>query len=82
MNMLWVSSDVPFDKMYGGTIDISTRIQVVAEAGINVHLVCFSKGAVSNEGLEKLEKYCSSVNIIMRPKKYPYILHPSRPYSV
>ena len=82
MNMLWISSDVPFDKMHGRTIDISTRIQVVAEAGINVHLVCFSKGAVSNEGLEKLEKYCSSVNIIKRPKKYPYILHPSCPYSV
>jgi len=81
MNILWITPDIPFDKMYGGNIDISTRIQAVAEAGANVHLVCYNKGPISDNARDMLRKYCVSVNIIDRPKNIIYLLHPSRPYS-
>jgi glycosyltransferase involved in cell wall biosynthesis len=81
MNILWVAPDVPFHKRYGGSSDISARIESMAKYGHKIHLVCFSKEPVDQHIHKDIEKICASVNIIQRPSAFLYILNPKRPYS-
>jgi glycosyltransferase involved in cell wall biosynthesis len=82
MNILWVTPDVPLYKQYGGSLDISARIEFVAKCGHKIHLISFAKEPVDKQVQQKLSVYCASINIIQRPRISLQILHPKRPYSV
>jgi len=81
MNILWVTPDVPFHKQYGGSADISARIEYAAQCGHKIHLISFAKEPVDQHVHKNIEKFCSSVNIIQRPSNYLRILNPTIPYS-
>lgn len=53
-----VSFNVPLPADYGGVIDVFYRIKALAEAGVDIHLHCFTYGRTKNE---ELERYCSEV---------------------
>ena len=77
MNILWVTPDVPFHKQYGGSADISARIEYAAQCGHKIHLISFAKEPVDQHVHKNIEKFCSSVNIIQRPSNYLRILNPT-----
>lgn len=81
MNILWVTPDVPFYKQYGGSLDISARMEFVSQCGHRIHLISFTKEPLSEEVLERLNGYCARVDIIQRPKISMHMLHPLLPYS-
>ena len=73
-----ISFDVPYPADYGGVIDVYYKIKSLFNAGINIHLHCFSYG---REKAMILEKYCVSVNyyprklgIIQNISTTPYII--------
>jgi len=81
MNILWVTPDVPFHKQSGGSLDISARIEFAAQCGHKIHLISFAKEPVDQQVHQKLEKICTSVNILQRPSIFLPILNPKRPCS-
>ena len=58
-----VSFNVPWPANYGGVIDVYYRIKALAEAGVKVHLHCFTYGRSEAPELERL---CASVHYYRR----------------
>jgi glycosyltransferase involved in cell wall biosynthesis len=53
-----VSFDVPFPPNYGGVMDVFYKLVWLKQAGVRVHLHCFTYG---REPSPELEKYCEKV---------------------
>jgi len=73
-----VSFNVPLPANYGGVIDVFSRIKALAEAGVAIHLHCFTYGRPQNE---KLERYCSEVCYYKRNMS-PLLIFGSTPFIV
>lgn len=58
-----VSFDVPWPPDYGGVIDVFYKIKTLSEAGIRIHLHCFTGERKPDK---KLEELCFSVNYYPR----------------
>lgn len=81
MNILWITPDVPFHKQYGGSLDISARMEFVSQCGHKIFLISFAKEPLDQEVLERLKGHCAGVNIIQRPRISLHMLNPLLPYS-
>ena len=73
-----VSFNVPLPADYGGIIDVFYRLKSLGEAGVKIHLHCFTYGRSEASGLEQ---YCEEVRYYRRDtslcKKFsrrPYIV--------
>jgi hypothetical protein len=70
-----ISFDVPYPADYGGVIDVFYKIVSLYNAGIKIHLHCFTKKRLPQN---ELNKYCASVNYYKRQKTFsfatPYIV--------
>ncbi len=73
-----ISLDIPFPVDYGGVVDPFYKLQALSEAGIKIHLHCFSRGRPE---APELNQYCVEVNYYIREKghrafsnKLPYIV--------
>ena len=70
-----ISFDVPWPANYGGVIDVFYKIAALYDAGIKIHLHCFTKERLPQN---ELNKYCVSVNYYNRKKSFsfntPYIV--------
>lgn len=78
MHLHIVSFNVPYPADYGGVIDVFYRIKTLYEAGVKVHLHCYTYGrAVALE----LERYCVEVNYYKRETTLKHALQ-RRPYIV
>jgi glycosyltransferase involved in cell wall biosynthesis len=53
-----ISLDVPYPADYGGVIDIFYKIKCLYEAGIKIHLHCFTQGRPPQD---ELDNYCEQV---------------------
>lgn len=73
-----VSFNVPYPADYGGVIDVFYRIKALAEAGVKVHLHCYSYGRPPAPELEQL---CHTVYYYRRDTS-PLRLLDKRPYIV
>jgi len=63
MHLHLVSFNVPYPPDYGGIIDVFYKIKALHDAGVKIHLHCFSYGrGKANE----LKQYCASVNYYQR----------------
>ena len=80
MNLLWICDDVPFARMYGGSIDLSNRVQGVARRGHRIHLLAWSRDAVGPEVHAKLRSLTTAFAIVTRPRGMKFALSPV-PYS-
>lgn len=60
-----VSLDVPWPADYGGAIEIFYTIKALHQAGIKIHLHCFTKGKLPQD---ELKKYCVEVYYYQRKK--------------
>ncbi|MCB8965151.1 MAG: glycosyltransferase [Bacteroidales bacterium] len=58
-----VSFNVPSPPNYGGVIDVFYKIKALHEAGVMVHLHCFSYGRTATN---ELKEYCASINCYAR----------------
>lgn len=72
-----VAFDVPYPADYGGVIDVWGRVKALSEAGIHIHLHCYTKG---RSPVEILSQYCQSVHYYPRKTgvsgfsfRYPYM---------
>ena len=81
MNILWITPDVPFYKQYGGSLDISARMEFVSQSGHRIYLISFAKETLDQSVLERLKGYCAGVNIIQRPRISLHALNQNLPYS-
>jgi hypothetical protein len=77
-NLNIITLNVPYPPDYGGMIDTFHRIRLLNEAGVGIHLHCFSYGRSHSPELELL---CRSVKYYPRKKGYlhqvshlPYIV--------
>lgn len=73
-----VAFDVPFPPDYGGVIDIYYKVKALAEAGVKVHLHCYTYGRPEQSELEDL---CYSVNYYRR-KVFKNPIYSKKPYIV
>ena len=73
-----ISLDVPFPADYGGVIDIFYKIKWLSEAGIKIHLHCFSNGRPPRD---ELDEYCEEVFYYKR-KNFLQALPLTRPYMI
>lgn len=74
-----VSFNVPLPADYGGVIDVFYRIKALCEAGIKIHLHCFTYG---RQEAPELNRYCTEVqyyrratNILRMVSGRPYIVY-------
>lgn len=81
MNILWITPDVPFNKQYGGSLDISARMEFASRCGHRIYLIGFTKEPLREEVWERLNEYCAGVNIIQRPRISLHMANPLLPYS-
>lgn len=58
-----VSLDVPWPADYGGVIEIFYTIKALHQAGVKIHLHCFTKGRTPQE---ELQQYCTEVRYYQR----------------
>lgn len=58
-----VSFNVPLPADYGGIIDVYYRMKSLAEAGVKIHLHCFTYGRAE---ASELERYCVEVRYYRR----------------
>jgi len=73
-----VSFDVPFPPNYGGVIDVFYKLKALKNAGVRIHLHCFTYG---REEAEILNGLCEEV--IYYPRKTGFLsAMMSRPYIV
>ena len=77
-----ISFDVPYPPNYGGVRDVFTRIKLLSEHGVQIHLHCFAYG---REKQERLSDYCCEVNYYRRNRSVfmhcglrPYIVRSRR----
>ena len=77
-----VSFTIPYPPNYGGVIDVYYKIKALYEAGVKVHLHCFT---YDRKETGPLEEYCAE--ILLYPRKegflssfsqYPYIVQSRR----
>lgn len=73
-----VSFNVPWPADYGGVMDVYYRLRALCEAGIKVHLHCFTYGRPSAPELEHL---CASVDYYWRDMSFLKQLE-KRPFIV
>ena len=73
-----VSFNVPFPADYGGVIDVYYRIRALSEAGVQIHLHCYTYGRQSAPELEAL---CHEVHYYRRDTS-PLRMLGRRPYIV
>ncbi|MEO7264716.1 MAG: glycosyltransferase [Ferruginibacter sp.] len=71
-----ISFDVPYPADYGGVIDVYFKIKTLHEAGIKVHLHCYTKKEMEQPALGKI---CASVHYYPRKRNavsflLPYIV--------
>lgn len=70
-----ITFDVPYPADYGGVIDVFYKIVSLYNAGIKIHLHCFTKNRLPQN---ELNKYCASVNYYQRQNAFsfttPYIV--------
>lgn len=78
MHLHIVSFNVPWPADYGGVIDVFYRIKALSEAGVRIHLHCYTYG---RQPAFELERYCDEV-IYYRRKTCPRKLFTRRPYIV
>lgn len=60
-----VSFNVPLPANYGGVIDMFYRLKALAEAGVKIHLHCFTYG---RQPQPELNDYCVEVNYYRRSR--------------
>jgi len=73
-----ISFDVPWPADYGGVIDVFYQIKALVEAGVKVHLHCFTYGRAQ---ADELAQVCESVHYY--PRKTGWISNLSRtPYII
>jgi hypothetical protein len=58
-----ISFDIPFPANYGGVIDVFYKIRALHEAGVKIHLHCFT---YNREPAPELEKYCTEIHYYPR----------------
>lgn len=58
-----VSFNVPWPADYGGVIDVFYRLKALSEAGIKIHLHCFTYGRPETP---QLKRYCEEVHYYRR----------------
>lgn len=58
-----ISFNIPYPADYGGVIDVFYRLKALCEAGIKVHLHCFTYG---RDKSDVLNEFCESVNYYPR----------------
>jgi Glycosyl transferases group 1 len=58
-----VCFDIPFPADYGGVIDIFCKIKSLYNAGVKIHLHCFTK---NRRPQSELNKYCETVHYYQR----------------
>ncbi|MBS1495452.1 MAG: mannosyltransferase [Bacteroidetes bacterium] len=63
-----ISFDVPYPADYGGVIDVFYKLVALYEAGIKIHLHCFTKARLPQN---ELNKYCVAVYYYKRKKSMP-----------
>lgn len=61
-----VCLDIPYPADYGGVVDLFYKIKSLHQAGIKIHLHCFTS---TRKPQEELNKYCESVQYYQRKKK-------------
>lgn len=74
-----VALDVPWPADYGGVIEIFYTIKALHQAGVKIHLHCFTKGRMPQQ---ELAQYCEDVHYYQRKTnlagfslKLPYIVY-------
>ena len=78
MHLHIVSFNVPYPADYGGVIDVFYRVKTLYEAGVQVHLHCYTYGRPE---AKELERYCVEVNYYRRETTLGHAMH-KRPYIV
>lgn len=73
-----VSFNVPLPADYGGVIDVFYRLKALSEAGVRIHLHCFTYG---RPAVPELERYCEEVHYYRRDTS-PLRMLGRRPYIV
>lgn len=73
-----ISHEIPWPASYGGVMDLFYKIRSLHEAGVSVHLHCFTRG---EKDCGDLKKYCSSIDLYPR-KKWSSFNHLHLPYIV
>lgn len=73
-----VSFNVPLPANYGGVIDVFYRLKALSEAGVRVHLHCFTYGRPE---VAELERYCVEVRYYRRDMS-PLRMLDRRPFIV
>jgi len=58
-----VCLDIPYPADYGGVVDLFYKIKSLQQAGIKIHLHCFTK---DRKPQEELNKYCETVHYYQR----------------
>lgn len=71
-----VSFNVPWPANYGGVIDVYYRVKALHDAGVRVHLHCYTYGRPQ---AKELEQWCDEVFYYRRDTK-PWNLLGRRPY--
>lgn len=78
MHLHIVTLNVPYPADYGGVIDMFYRIKALHEAGVKIHLHCYTYG---RPPATELNRYCVEVNYYRR-QTCPSKLLTRRPYIV
>ena len=73
-----VSFNVPLPADYGGVIDVFYRIKALSDAGIKIHLHCFTYG---RKEVPELNRYCTEVHYYRRATTILRMVS-GRPYIV
>ncbi|MFM6926348.1 MAG: mannosyltransferase, partial [Ferruginibacter sp.] len=60
-----VCLDIPYPADYGGVVDLFYKIKSLHQAGIKIHLHCFTKDRTPQD---ELNKYCETVQYYQRKK--------------
>ncbi len=58
-----ITHDVPWPADYGGVVDLFYKLKALHQAGVKIHLHCFTQG---REPQVELEKYCEEVSYYPR----------------
>jgi glycosyltransferase involved in cell wall biosynthesis len=58
-----VCLDIPYPADYGGVVDLFYKIKSLQQAGVKIHLHCFTK---DRKPQDELKKYCESIHYYQR----------------
>ena len=77
MHLHLITPEIPHSRAYGEGLEIYFRIQALAEAGVNIHLFCFTD---TPKEVPELEPHCVSIHFLplIKPKLALPIRHPNR----